>query len=378
VTDKTLPKHLRLKQEIKAWIDGGTLRSGDLLPSENDIAQRFRMSRQTVRQALGALEQEGWLSRVQGKGTYVSEPGKMAVAPAPEAGAAVPTIGVLTTYISDYIFPHIVRGIESELRRRGYRLVLSSTDNDKTRERESLEMLLREPLSGLIVEPTRSAQGNPNFSYYASLDFRDIPYIMMNETYPELSCPYVKLDDELGGFIATEHVLKLGHRRVAGFFKTDDLQGVQRMKGFLRAHREYGVPLRPEAIVQYTTEEKQHAPYQAALRLLAESAERPTAFVCYNDELAVRLLDAARLLGLNVPEQLSLVGFDDSSLATATEVKLTTLTHPKTAMGEAAAALLIRMIENKGAQARHAAAPVEPIVYRPELIVRESSAAPAD
>jgi GntR family transcriptional regulator of arabinose operon len=379
--DKTIPKHIRLKQEIKAWIDNGTLRSGDLLPSENDIAQRFQMSRQTVRQALGALEQEGLLSRLQGKGTYVSEPSVQTHAAEAEI-SAIQTIGVLTTYISDYIFPHIVRGIESELRRRGYRLVLSSTDNDKERERESLETLLREPLSGLIVEPTRSALGNPNFSYYASLDYKGIPYLMINETYPELNCPYVKLDDELGGFLAAEHLLQLGHRNIAGFFKTDDMQGVQRLKGFLRAHHERGVPLRPELIVQYKTEEKQHAPYQAALHLLAESELRPTAFVCYNDELAVRLLDTARLLGLSVPGQLSLVGFDDSPLATATEVKLTTLAHPKTAMGETAASLLIRMIERRRAFGANretedeAVAPFEPVIFKPELIVRESSASP--
>ncbi|MFC0214624.1 GntR family transcriptional regulator [Paenibacillus chartarius] len=380
--DKTVPKHIRLKQEIKSWIDNGTLRSGDLLPSENDIAQRFQMSRQTVRQALGALEQEGLLSRQQGKGTYVSE--SFTPAQTAEAEFTEPkTIGVLTTYISDYIFPHIVRGIESELRRHGYRLVLSSTDNDKERERESLEMLLREPLSGLIVEPTRSALGNPNFSYYASLDYKGIPYLMINETYPELNCPYVKLDDELGGYLAAEHLLRLGHRSVAGFFKTDDMQGVQRLKGFLRAHHELGVPLRPELIVQYKTEDKQHTPHQAALRLLAESEQRPTAFVCYNDELAVRLLDAARSQGLSVPGQLSLVGFDDSPLATATEVKLTTLVHPKTVMGEASARLLIQMIERRRTTgtSREAEggedATVEPIVYKPELVVRESSAPPA-
>lgn len=371
MTDKPIPKHLMVKNEILAWIDSGRLQEGDLMPSEHDIAAQFEISRQTVRQALGSLEQEGRLVRVQGKGTFVAAAGAEGE-PGTGAGSGIQTIGVMTTYISDYIFPHIVRGIESVLRRRGYRLVLSSTDNDKDRERESLDMLLREPLNGLIVEPTRSARGNPNFTYYASLDYQKIPYLMLNEKYPELDCPVVKLDDELGGFLAAEHLLRLGHTRIAGFFKTDDLQGVQRLKGFLRAHREIGVPLPPDRIVQYATDDKQQKPYQAALRMLAEGAgERPTAFVCYNDELAVRLLDAARLLGIAVPERLSLVGFDDSPLATATEVKLTTLTHPKTGMGEAAAELLLRMIENQSG------GPFEPIVYTPELIVRESSVPPS-
>lgn len=367
--EKPTPKHMAVKNEIIGWIDSGRLRPGDLMPSEHEIAARYGVSRQTVRQALGALEQEGRLNRVQGKGTYISEhssasPGK--------SEPRTLTVGVITTYISDYIFPHIVRGIESVLRRRGYRLVLFSTDNDKERERESLDMLLREPLDGLIVEPTRSALGNPNFPYYASLDYRGIPYLMINEKYPELHCPVVKVDDEAGGVMAAEHLLRLGHTRIAGFFKTDDRQGVQRLKGFLRAHREFGVPLPPERIVQYTTEDKQSAPYEAALAMLAGPPEnRPTAFVCYNDEIAVRLLDAARSLAIAVPESLSFVGFDDAALATATEVKLTTLTHPKALMGEAAAELLLRMIEE------NEPGPYQSIVYTPELIVRESASAPS-
>ncbi|MDF2723095.1 MAG: GntR family transcriptional regulator [Paenibacillus sp.] len=367
--DKPIPKYVQVKNEITGWIDGGQLRQGDLLPSEHEIATRFGISRQTVRQALAALEQEGRLDRVQGKGTYVSSP-VPATRPA-SAESATPTIGVIATYISDYIFPHIVRGIESVLRRRGYRLVLFSTDNDKERERESLERLLREPLDGLIVEPTRSAQGNPNFSYYASLDYCGIPYLMINEKYPELNCPVVKVDDESGGHAAAEHLLQLGHIRIAGFFKTDDMQGVQRLKGFLRAHRERGVPIPPERIVQYGTDDKQLKPYQAALDMLSR-ADRPTAFVCYNDELAVRLLDAARLRGISVPESLSIVGFDDSALATATEVKLTTLNHPKFELGAAAAELLLRMIEPEGGEGEEPK-PIDSIIYEPELIVRESA-----
>ncbi|MCS7464809.1 GntR family transcriptional regulator [Paenibacillus doosanensis] len=359
-SSKQQPKYMILKQEILSWLQSGKLKPNDRMPTENEIAEQFGMSRQTVRQTFGVLEQDGWIYRVQGKGTFVSSP------QAAKKNPDVQTIGIITTYISDYIFPHIVRGAEAALRSKGYRMLLSSTDNDKRKEQESLQMMMSEPLSGLIIEPTKSAEGNPNLNYYLSLNYQGIPYIMINESYPEISCPYIKMNDEAGGYQAAEHLIRLGHLRLAGFFKMDDLQGVNRLKGFIRAHQEYKVPLLPESVIHYTTETKRSKPLEAALAMLAAGSERPTALVCYNDELAVMLLDAVRQAGLSVPQDLSIIGFDDSALAVATEVKLTTLAHPKEKMGAAAAQLLTEMIERRTNTA-------EPVVFEPELIVRDST-----
>lgn len=357
--EKAVPKYMQVKQEILVWIHNGIMKPGDLMPSENDLAERFGVSRQTVRQASGELEGEGWLSRIQGKGTFVSTP---------QAGVTetVRTVGLITTYISDYIFPHIVRGAEAALRSKGYRLLLSSTDNDKAREREALEMMLGQPLSGLIIEPTKSAEGNPNLDLYLSLEYRGIPYIMLNEQYPELDGPCLKSDDVQGGLLAARHLLSLGHERIAGFFKMDDLQGTNRLKGFRQAYREKGMAIQPDLVVQYATEEKGTKPAEAAERLLSRETGRPTAFVCYNDELAVLLMEVIRRSGLSVPEDVAVVGFDDSSLATATETKLTTLTHPKALMGQEAVELLLRMIEGKSRKPKGK-------LYTPELIVRSST-----
>lgn len=357
---KQVPKYLQLKQEMMSWLHNGQLKPNERLPSENEIAERFAMSRQTVRQTFGELEKEGWLYRLQGKGTFVSPPKVRQL-------QDMQTVGMMTTYISDYIFPHIVRGAEAALRARGYSLMLSSTDNDKEKEKENLAMMIGQPLAGLIIEPTKSAQGNPNLNYYLSLFVHRIPFVMINERYPEIDCPCVKVDDEAGGFAAAEHLMKLGHRNIAGFFQTDDLQGANRLKGFVRAHRQYDIPLLPDRVVVYATEQKAAKPFDAALAMLRRS-DRPTAFVCYNDELAVKLLDAARQAGLAVPGDLSVVSFDDSTLATATEVKLTTIAHPKTEMGVKAAELLLGMIENN----LSGGTPAD-VVYEPQLIVRDST-----
>src|SRR5690606_34517109 len=153
----------------------------------HEIAALSGMSRQTVRQAIGELEREGLLYRVQGKGTYVAQP-------QPKRNNADQTIGVMVTSLSDYIFPRIVQGIEGVLSSKGYRMVLCSTDHDKEQERESLDLLLSHSLSGLIVEPTKSAVGpNSNISYFLAMDYERIPYVMINERYEELDCPCVKV-----------------------------------------------------------------------------------------------------------------------------------------------------------------------------------------
>lgn len=356
------PKYLQLKEEILSWIAGGRFRPGDKLPSENELAEQFELSRQTVRQSIGELVQEGWLAREQGKGTFVSRH-TAERRNTPENR----TVGIITTYISDYIFPSIVRGVEAALKERGYRLLLSSTDNRKDRERESLEMMLSHSVSGLIVEPTKSAEGNPNFDNYLAIEDHGIPLMMINEKYPDLECPCIRMDDEAGGYMAANHLLELGHRRIAGFFKTDDLQGVRRMKGFLRACREHRLPADHSTVVRYSTEDKEQRP-QAALRELLQSAERPTAITCYNDQLAVAFLDLIRELGLRIPEDLSLIGYDDSYLATATEIKLTTIEHPKSDMGEQAAKLLLSKLE------KQAVPDDKEILYAPKLVVRQSTA----
>ncbi len=282
------PKYLQLKEEVLSWIAGGRFRPGDKLPSENELAEQFNLSRQTVRQSIGELVQEGWLSREQGKGTFVSR-----LSAEKRSVSGNRTVGIITTSISDYIFPSIVRGVESALRDKGYRLLLSSTDNRKERERESLEMMLSHSVCALIVEPTKSAEGNPNFDNYLAIEDHGIPLLMINETYPDLVCPSVRLDDDAGGLLAANHVLELGHKRIAGFFKTDDLQGVRRMKGYIRACREHHLPADGGTIVRYSTEDKGERP-QSMLRELLQSDNPPTAIVCYNDQLAVSLLDTVR------------------------------------------------------------------------------------
>lgn len=361
-------KYKLVKSWIKSKILDGTFEPNKKIKSESELMQQFNVSRHTVRLALGELVSEGWLYKEQGSGTYVSDRSHLHKIETPQNN-----IAIITTYISDYIFPSIIRGAESELSREGYQVSLFSTHNDHENEKRILETIITQRFDGVIVEPTKSSIANPNINYYLNLESLGIPYLMINAYYDELEPVSLTVDDEKGGFLQTEHLIQLGHRNILGFFKTDDMQGSRRMKGYLKAHRVYDVPIQPKNIITYNTDEKFTKPAEVLNEILEDKSEQvPTAIVCYNDELAIHLLNVLREKKLKIPEDMSIVGFDDSFLAEVTEVKLTTVKHPKSELGEQAAKMIMDMIRNeKGMHDKKSAA--ESVVYDPVLIERNST-----
>ncbi|GIN63774.1 arabinose metabolism transcriptional repressor [Robertmurraya siralis] len=354
-------KYKQIKEEIKSWILEGIIQPDEKIQSEHELAESFGVSRHTIRQALSELVHEEWLYRQQGRGTFCKNQSKRNLKQIDR------TIGIITTSISDYIFPSIIRGIESYLSEKGYNLILASTNHDISRERKCLENMLGKKLDGLIVEPTKSALYNPNLNTYLSIEKNHIPYVMINAFYSELQPASITVDDELGGFKAGEHLLRLGHRRIGGIFKIDDKQGVNRMKGFMRALREHNISILPGTMITFHTEDRHTKPIQEVQKLLKE-ANPPTAFFCYNDEIALMILNVLRDMQLKVPEDISIVGFDDSQLAVASEVKFTTLTHPQTEMGLLAAKMIVDALEEGKELSVN-----DQVVYEPELVIRNST-----
>ncbi|WP_117168276.1 GntR family transcriptional regulator [Paraliobacillus sediminis] len=364
-------KYNTVKQAIKSKILDGTFQPHQKINSESELMKQFNVSRHTVRLAIGELVSQGWLYREQGAGTFCADRSKE------ETVSQVKNqknIAIITTYISDYIFPSIIRGAESYLSEHGYHVSLFSTNNDHENERRFLEKILTQHFEGVIIEPTRSAISNPNINYYLNLERQNIPYIMINAYYDELEPLSITLDDEKGGQIQAEHLIDLGHKNIVGFFKNDDIQGTKRMKGYLKAHRANQLPINPNNIVTYKTEEKATKPFEELEKLLSLSnGDRPTAIVCYNDQLAVALLDVLRQKNLRVPEDISIVGFDDSFLAEVSEVKLTTISHPLTKMGEKAAEVILELVKDVNGNPNKSKDAIESIVFEPELVIRNST-----
>ena len=367
-------KYSIVKQAIKSKILDGTFQPHQKISSESELMKQFGVSRHTVRLAIGELVNQGWLYREQGAGTFCTDRSKEKES---KLVKNQKNIAIITTYISDYIFPSIIRGAESYLSQQGYHVSLFSTNNDHDNERRFLEKILTQHFDGLIVEPTKSAMSNPNINYYLNLERQNIPYIMINSFYDELEPLSITLNDEQGGFLQTEHLIELGHTNIVGFFKNDDGQGSKRMKGYLKAHRKNGLSINPNNIILYNTEGKYHHPQAELEKLLAlPEKERPTGLVCYNDELAIALLDIVREKGLSIPKDLSIIGFDDSFLAEVSEVKLTTVKHPQSELGEAAAKMILDLVKDQSGTQKKKEEPMESIVFDPVLVERSSTAKP--
>ena len=190
---------------------------------------------------------------------------------------------------------------------------------------------------------------------------------MINASYSEIKAPSLRVDDFLGGKLATEHLISLGHKNIMGIFKVDDSQGIYRMNGFITECQRNEVLPSPNQTLTYLSEEVETL-LPKRIELILKSENRPTGIFCYNDEIAYMVLNIANKLNISVPEHLSIVGFDDSALSRVMEPKLTSITHPKEKMGCDAANLIIKLINN-GNHFEDS----DSILYEPKLIIRNST-----
>ena len=170
-------KYQKVIEWITENIDSGVLRPGERIPSENELCDRFDLSRQTIRHAIAQMAEDGLLESRRGSGTYVSD------IRAQEGERSV--VAVVTTYVDDYIFPSTIRGIESALSDKGYSMQLSFTNNTVGKERQILKDLLsRNDVAGVIMEPVKSALPNPNTDLYLKLQDRKVKVLFINSFYP--------------------------------------------------------------------------------------------------------------------------------------------------------------------------------------------------
>ncbi|WP_160031545.1 GntR family transcriptional regulator [Paenibacillus sp. An7] len=336
------PKYQFIIDDIKSNILSGIYNVGEQIPTESALQEQYQVSRQTVRKAILELSNEGFLRSEKGSGTYVSNQYRSKS----NGNSNNKIIGVITTYISDYIFPSIIRGIEGRLNEDNYSLLLASTNNDVAQEKKALEMMLSYGVDGLIVEPTKSNLYNPNIAYYLTFKEQDVPFIMINAYYEELEVPFFCLDDVQSSYLATKELISKGHKKIGIISKMDDLQGKYRMKGYIKALGEAKLRFQPEQVLSFDTESKQNLSVNIK-NFLIENRDVLTAIVCYNDEVGLEVVNVCRQLDISIPNELSIIGQDNSYIAKNANIKLTTLTHPQEQMGRDAADWVIKKLQGK-------------------------------
>ncbi len=336
------PKYQSIADALRQEIESGLYHEKGLLPTEQALCRHFNISRQTVRRALCVLEEEGLITRRQGSGSHLRT----------QAGgerARNYSIAVLTTYISDYIFPRILRGVESVLAANGSAPLLYATQNQVSIERKVLQSLLTvKSLDGILVEGSKTALPNPNLDLYQKLIHRGVHLVFINGTYPELAhIPSVLADNRGGGRMLVEHLHRKGHRNIAGIFKSDDMQGHQRYLGYIEALRDLGLPVEDRHIFWYNTENRGVLLRETYLDQILDSAKGCSAIVCYNDEVAIQVVTQLKKRGARIPEDMAVVSFDNSHYSELAPVRLTSLSHGNQNLGVLAAELMLRLLRGE-------------------------------
>lgn len=357
--DSGKSKYAILTEDIRSRILSGEIAPGEKIPSEYQLVETYGVSRHTVRKALSILENEGFVEAHHGKGTFCTN--------RRQGNSKSHNVAVVTTYISDYIFPRVIQGMERVLSEHGYSLILKNTNNSRVNESRTLEELIHKNIDGLIIEPSKSQLYCGHTNLFHLMEEYQIPYVFIQGIYEQMrdhDC--VLMDDCLGGYLATKHMIELGHRHIVGIFKADDMQGQERHKGYVKALQEAGFSYNPEMVIWFHTEDRKLQPARMLRNLLNRKTE-VDGVVCYNDQIAVSVVEMLQKMDLQVPEDISVIGYDDSYLAQTCPVKLTSVAHPHEELGAMAATILLEKLEGISLQSE----PVQELI-QPKLIIRDS------
>jgi LacI family transcriptional regulator len=281
-------------------------------------------------------------------------------------GIPSPVVGLVILDLGNPFYSELGRGAEDRLAQDGCTLTICSTDADTVREGRALSVLEEQAVRGLIVTPV-----NGDTSRIAAVARRGTSVVLLDHAEARLDLCSVAADSRLGGRLAAEHLLRLGHRRLAYVRDSGEVPSVvQRFEGAREAVAEAGleprralrdVRLEPGRPADRTAED-------AVGRLMAEAAA-PTALICQNDVIALGVLAGLARAGRSVPGDVSVVGNDDLPFAAHLRPALTTVRQPAAELGRTAADLLLAERDRDHRHRR--------IVLSPDLIVRASTAAPA-
>lgn len=337
-------KYKEIAMLLRQQILAGIYPPDALLPTEQQLCNVHGVSRQTIRAALQCLADEGLIQRRQGSGSRVLNP--QDAPPPPQR-----TVAIITTNITDYIFPGVLREAEAVLSGNNCVAMLYATSNQVSLERRILlDLLSSKKIDGILAEGTKTALHNPNLDLYRKLMTRNIPLVFFHGGYPELENAVSVTDDNYhGGYQLVEYLAGKGHTHIAGIFKNDDIQGHQRYAGFIDALRDLNLPLDDQRIYWYSTETRDITNIHSTLwkNQVVPILKGCSAVVCYNDQVANPMVDYLLSQNIQIPTQMAVVSFDNSFYSSLSTCRITSLSHGSNNVGRQAAESLIRLLDGK-------------------------------
>ncbi len=366
--------HVQLHNQLRRMIVSGRWDDGERLPTETQLSRHLDISRTTVRIALQRLEVEGLIRRNPGRGTFVTRRA--------EEQSGSHSIGYVTHSFHNEIHTAMLSSAETDLRSAGYQVIFSNAA-DLAEEAAILRQLLDEDVAGLILwASARPTSGT--LAALAEYQARQIPIVFVDRLIEGIRADYVASDNFGGSYTLVSHLVELGHRHIVQLMPNlDGLRPVnERHRGYVAALEDHGLqafapwkiapPERPEFhetdIYSLVGEGSQHVIGQV-VDLMNAVAPKPTAVACINDILAIITISALREIGYGVPADVSVVGFDDISLASHIGVPLTTVSQNAYEMGRAASQLLLGRLQGDDA-------PPRSTTISTHLRIRASASAP--
>ncbi len=358
-----IPKYQQVYSALWREVQSGRLRAGDRLPSESELERKFGASRITVGRAVRDLQSAGLVERRVGSGTYVKAP---ALAGALSFGLLIPDLG------ETEIFEPICQGMMASPLARQHALVWGSLDAGGASKEECAWQLCHQYItrgvSGVFFAPLelRSRTDDVNSRIAEALEAAQIPIVLLDR--PVASYPrrgrhdLVGIDNRRAGYVVTEHLLRLGARRVAYVAPPTAAPTIEaREAGYREALYARELPIDRTLARRLDPEQ-----LEDVKALIASSS--PDAIVCANDRTAARLMRTLLRLNYRIPADVRLVGIDDVEYASLLPVPLTTLRQPTRQIGDAALTAMLERVARQDLPARD-------ILLHAELIVRESCGA---
>lgn len=324
-----------------------------------DIAKMARVSHMTVSRAL----KDDPRVREETKRRILELVNKLNYRPDARARTFVSKksnlIGLVVSDISNPFYAELARGIEDKAHEQGYNVIFCSTDNKPERMETYVNLMMDAGVDGLIFASSRLHE-----PVIERLIDEHFSLVLVNRKLKGEGFNYVVLNNVQGAYEITEHLINLGYRKIAIITGTPNLStGLDRLKGYQQALRDHGIGFSNNYVIQgpFTRE----TGYEGTKQLLTMQ-HRPEAIFGGNDYIAMGVIDAVEELGFHIPEDIALVGFDDTEFASNQRIRLTTVSQRQYEMGNLGVQILIDYIERKETDYIHK------VILEPRLIIRES------
>lgn len=382
-TDRT-PLYQKIQEHIRDLIASEELAGGDRIPTDRQLMDEFNVSKITVVNALKGLANEGLITRVPGRGSFVSESARTAETAGtsePNLSASLFTasdgsgvkqtglIGMVIPSIEDYFATRLVEGARKAIEAKGRRLAILFSGGVLEHEKEAIAALQGIGAEGLLIFPVDEEQYNEEI---LAMKFAGYPFVLLDRYLPGVETNFIAADGRKGMELAVNYLWELGHREIA-LCSDSPLQTVtvqERIEGYMNALKQKEALINPAHIVTgfsiVSLDDAEAHPLYSILRSRAASA-----YITLNGYLAVRMSQLAERAGLNVPEDVSIVSFDDPTSIVDGMGRFTHIRQFEFEMGMRAGERLLEMIDSGGNDYGCVKQLLEP-----ELVVRQTSGPP--